>query len=109
MSPPREAGEATLPLREKAAPPPQEVGEAAPLPRKAGGARTARMHKAGEVRAAAHARLERVTPPLTLLVREGQRDESAPCVTTNISEELDVEDKGSLDISSTLSLHESKK
>jgi hypothetical protein len=67
------------------------------------------MHKAGEVRAAAHARLERVTPPLTLLVREGQRDESAPCVTANISEEPDVEDKGSLDISSTLSLHESKK
>jgi hypothetical protein len=58
-----------------------------------------RTHKVGEAHTAARALLERVAPPLTPLVEEGQRDESAQCVTANINEEQEGEDKGSLEIS----------
>lgn len=59
------------PLRGEAAPPPHETGELALLPCEAGSSRH-RTHKAREDRTTARARLERVKPPTTLLVEEGQ-------------------------------------
>jgi hypothetical protein len=70
-APPREAGKAALPL-------PQETREATRRRGRPGISRH-RTHKAGEAHTAARALLERVAPPLTPLVEEGQRDESAQC------------------------------